>query len=29
VSLNQYVLYLLASGQGTNATAAGKTKRAA
>src|SRR3989338_3969928 len=27
-SLNQYVLYLLASGQGTNATAAGKAKRA-
>src|SRR4030067_1305094 len=29
VSLNQYVLYLLASGQGTNAAAAGKTTRAA
>jgi len=29
VSLNQYVLYLLAAKQGANATAAGKTKRAA
>ncbi len=28
VSLNQYVLYLLAARQGTNATAAAKTKRA-